>query len=185
VPRNSRWLYRRLKELPTGKLFSVQPLFWEATRVSERRRFPAPVPCSIFVWLDARQRLSRSVIQTRCLIVGSCTALYRFNAANAIQALWQIHAAFRQAGWPAPDARCPRELEMPTGFLHGEIESRVPRAPPRCLAIWRWNCDAACITLPHIGPPLLDVHAHRRIVHMGSHLIDRHLITAISVSGKA
>lgn len=68
------------------------------------------------------------MIEIRCVNIGSCTTLYRF----MLRMLYRPYMADTcsiQAGRPAPDARCPRELEMPTGFLHGEIESRVPRAP--------------------------------------------------------
>jgi hypothetical protein len=102
VPRTAVGFSRRLKEFSTGKLFSVQPLFWELT-MGERRRFPVPAPCSIFVWLAARQRLSRIVIQVRRLIIGSCTALCRF----MLRMLYRPDMADTcsiQAGQPASDA---------------------------------------------------------------------------------
>jgi hypothetical protein len=121
VPQKSRWLFRRLKEFPAGKPLSVHPLFWELPWGEET------VPCSIFVWLAARQRPSHSVVQISMLESSKSAQHFTASCWSAIQARSTQHLG--RASWHLMQShdniwKCRKACCMAI------LKSRVPQRRP-------------------------------------------------------
>lgn len=78
----------------------------------------------------------------------------QIHAANARQAIYGRY--MQHPGWLADRHLMPAALESwkcRQASCMARLNLGYLERQRRCLAVWRWNCDAACITLPHIGPP--------------------------------